>query len=352
MPAKRRSWDGTKWRGHGGVDDIEVLDPFVIGTTKPNASNTGLYAPTTSTVTAADTTYSTAGQTITNTLFTGNINVTAANVTFENCEFRGKSTTTSNHIVRVNSSTQSGATFTRCKFVHAFHPSTDGADGAHGGIMGHNVTLTRCDISGGADGIGMATASTGTTLQNVTVEGCYIHDLWFFSPNRDHSDGNHCDGIQGHKALNDVSIIGNTIEGLLDDTLDNSQAGITPVTDGSGNLISGNLWYTEFPDWQGYAYPPWATSAILLGRTGAGGGLTNVTIDRNWLNGGGYAAINLNNGYTDSNCANVVITNNRVGATLRDGYLLICSSSLSADLTFTGNVLEATGAAANSRRNG
>lgn len=342
MPSKHYRYDGTKWRGSAGLPDIDIIDPFVLGSVKPTAVNTGLITPTTDTITAADTTFSTPGQVITNTRINGNINLAAANIRFENCDIRGKLTTTANHIARANNAAQTGAYFYRCKIQNDFHPSTDGADGAHGGVMGKSMTLERCDISGGTDGIGIVGSS-------VSVLGCYIHGLWFFSPNSDHpSDGNHCDAIQCHMGVSNVNIYGSTLEGLLDDTLEHSQAGIPPTYSG-GTLVSGNSWYYDYPDWQGYDYPPWGTSTILFGYASPFS-LTNINIEKNWIDGGGYACININSNWTNANTSNIVIKDNRVGAHNRDGYLVICNSGLS--MTLTGNVNEVDGTANNSRRNG
>lgn len=336
--------EGTLWVG-GGVT-LPVNSTFTLGTTKPNASNTGLIAPTTSIISTADVTYSTPNQVIENVLFLGNVRVTATNVRFYNCEFLGKNSTTSNHIVRANDVAQAGVVFERCKFSSRYLPDTDGSLGAHGGVMGHNMTFIRCDFSGACDGIGIVGS-------NVLVQGCYFHDFWFTSPNADHlTDGNHCDGIQGHgMSMSNITIDGCTIEGLVDDSLPNSQAQFPPVYSGA-NLISGNSWYDDFPHWSAYTdfdYPPWATSAVLFGYSGTPT-LSNLTITRNWLDGGGYAAINLSPSWVNGNATNIVVTNNRLGAHQRDGYLLICKNTLT--VTLTGNTYEADGTAANTRRNG
>jgi hypothetical protein len=276
-------------------------------------------------------------------------------VTFDNCDFAGKNVPTGNHFCRALYTTPNAAkvtTFNRCKFYPRYWDAADGADGPRGGIMGTKMVINRCDISGLTDGLGFAAQSATPT--DITLTGNYIHDLWFTSPDSEHtSDGSHADGAQGHQFLQNLTIRGNTIEGIVLDTLANSQAQYPPVYSGS-TLIDGNGWYNDyFSQWNGiYAYPLWATSALLFGRSGTGGGLTNVVIDQNWLDGGGYAMININPGYTNANSSGIQITNNRIGARNRDGYVLICSSSLTSALTFTGNVYEATGTPANTRRNG
>lgn len=336
------------WKNIDG-DEISPV-AFTLGVTKPDATNTGLVSATTSVNSAADTTFSTNGQVVTDTRFDGNINVTGDNVSFYNCWFRGKETTTGNNIVRANDAGQTGAIFERCLFENKWFPSDNAANGAHGGIQCHDTTLIRCEIKSATDGIGIVAPG------NVTAQGCYIHGLWFFSPDSGHlTDGTHCDGIQGHGGtIGSVVIEGCTIEGLLNDALPNSQASIDPVYSGS-NLIAGNSWKVDFfDDWDGiYDFPPWGTSAILFGGTA----VNSLSIINNWLDGGGYAAINLNNNITDASSSAVVITGNRIGPNVRDktggnGYVLINSSSLSSDLTLSGNTNEVGGAANNTRRNG
>lgn len=341
---------GVVARGRWSQLVDEYPNDFVLGTTKPVAANTGLVSPTTSTVSGADVSYGVNGQVVSDTLFLVNVNVTADFVYFFNCEFQGKVTTTANNIVRANAAGQNGAVFERCKFANRFFPSTDGTAGAHGSLQAHDVTLIRCDMSQAADGLGIITPG------GVTAQGCYMHDHWFFSPNSDHlNDGNHCDGVQCHAGvISNVLLEGCNIEGIVDDTLPNSQAGIDPIYSGT-TLVGGNSWKADyFSAWDGiYPYPPWATSAVLAG----GSGLVNWQLIDGWLDGGGYACVNLGPGITDATSSGIVITGNRVGSRNRDkasnggrSWLLICSSSLSADLTVSGNTNEDDGTPNNSVR--
>lgn len=323
---------------------------------KRTADNTGLFRATTATVTAADTTYSTAGQIIMDTRFEGNVKVTADDVWFINCEGVGKNSTTANHAFRVHWDTAtSGGGFVRCKLGPSqYLPSSDANDGAQGAVMGRNMTLLYCDISGFCDGIGLA-ASSGS-ITDVFAHGNYIHDLWYSSPNSNHlTDGNHCDGVQGSTAgLSDVTFSYNTIKGLCNPALSNSQLQYPPVFSGS-DLVSGNPWYTTYASlWNTlYGYPPWGTAALGFYRIS--GGLVNLYIIENWLDGGGYACVNIEDTFVDSNCQDVALINNKTGPNTRDktsglSYLLICGSGLSGDLTVTGNTDELTGAANNSVR--
>lgn len=307
---------------------------------------------TTSTVVTADVTITPADGDVQSVLFEGNVQLTGdrTGMKMADCVFRGKQSNTSNNIVRANHATQVGNLFEHCLFDNWWFPSDNAANGGHGGVQGHDMSLYRCELKSSTDGIGIVAPG------NVTIEGCDIHGLWFFSPDSNHlTDGTHCDGIQGHGGtIDNVTIEGCSIQGLLNDSLTNSQASIDPVFDGS-DLIGGHSWKDDyFSLWNGiYSYPPWGTSAILFG----GSAVNGLHIIDNWLDGGGYAAINLNNNINNSSSSDVVITGNRVGGNVRDktggrGYLLICSSSLTTDLTLSGNVNENDSTANNSRRNG
>ncbi len=336
---------------------------FILGETKPNASNTGLVSPTTTTDNTAAITL-TAGSVVENVLFNGNVLFGDDDIHMYNCRIRGKTSNTTQNITRNTTAGITGITLERCQLDNRWWPSDNAANGAHGGIQGASMTLTRCDISGACDGVMLIGPG------NVNLLGNYIHGQWFFSPDNNHlGDGTHSDGIQGTgSTMTNILIEGNTIESLLDPTLPNSQAIIDPVYSGS-NLIAGNPWHTNVtPTFYeqraadqglGFGNTLWGTSAILFGRSGTAT-LSNLNITKNWLDGGSYAAINLDNGWTNSTATNIDITDNRLGPHVRDQtggrpYLLICSSSLTTQLTLSGNVYEDTGlpiTGSNLRRNG
>lgn len=349
------AWDGALWRAYGGVNPD--VDPFILGTTKPDETNVGLFRPTTSVVSTADFVASTPGQTFVDVRFDGNVSVQAPNVKFYNCHFRGKMATGGHHIVRTNHAGHTGgAYFERCLFDNRWFPSTNAADGAHGGIMCRDTTLVRCEIRHATDGVGIVGGG------NVTMLGCWIHSLWYFSPDSYHmKDGTHADGMESHpqESKSNIIIRGCRIEGLVDHTLPNAQSGIPPTFDGNGDLIGGYAYYhTHFDEWNGkYDAPPWGTSALLFSRSGTNT-LTDVVIDSNWLSGGWLAVINISPGFTDAYASGIEITNNRIGNVTRDRhssglpYLVICSTSLQNGITISGNVMEHDGTPNNLRRTG
>lgn len=353
-----------------GLSLIPDPGPFTYGTTRPvSGVNAGYVTSPTSQNTNADTTYS-GGETITDTEFLGNINVTSGIPTyFYNCLFRGKITNTANNLVRTNNVAQSGAVFERCTFDNRWFPNDNASNGAHGCLQGHDVTLIRCDMMHAADGLGIVAPG------NVTAWGCVMHDHWFFSPDANHlADGTHVDGVQGHGGvIGNVDLWGCDIQGLGDPTLPNSQLDVAPVFSG-GTLIAGNAWRTAYAaNWTGgpipssaffypvHTYPPWGTSAVLFGHGSSGTqSLTNIRIRQGWLNGGGLAMINIAPGFDDSKVNSFEITDNRVGPIGRDRqpsngkpYLVIRNSALtSAKLTVSGNYNEDDGTPNNSLRNG
>lgn len=348
-------WDGALWRAYGGVNPD--VDPFILGTTKPDETNVGLFRPTTSVVSTADFVASVPGQTFVDVRFDGNVSVQAPNVKFYNCHFRGKMATGGHHIVRTNHAGHTGgAYFERCLFDNRWFPSTNAGDGAHGGLMARDTTIVRSEFRHATDGIGIV--GNG----NVTVLGCWFHDLWYFSPDIFHATtGTHCDGIESHgqESKENILIRGCRIEALVDHTLPNSQAGFPPTFDGGGNLVGGYPWYeTHFDQWSGqYPAPPWGTAALLFSRSGTSR-LDNVVIDQNWLDGGWLATINIAPAYTDATASAIKITNNRVGPNVRDRrgngdpWLVICSTSLQNEITIEGNVNEIDGTPNNARRTG
>jgi len=128
---------------------------------------------------------------------------------------------------------------------------SDGRDG----FLGKQYTAERCNVSNVVDGFGIYNFTGGyNSASNVNVKGNYIHDHAYTYPDRDHSDGDHTDGVQCQGGTN-VNIIGNTLigtghymagSGTYYDTHASTDAGDwpllmpTPRTPGSGILVNGN----------------------------------------------------------------------------------------------------------------
>jgi hypothetical protein len=139
---------------------------FNLGMTKPDASNAGVPAGTVLTPFVGNLTASTAGVTYTAREFFGWVNVTAPNVTFVNCKFRGNQSTSYSNSGNVVWSQSTGLVLDRCT-IRPDYP-TWWLEGIYGG----GYTLHRCDVSGTVDGCLVRSGST-------TITGNYFHDFFF-----------------------------------------------------------------------------------------------------------------------------------------------------------------------------
>jgi hypothetical protein len=150
---------------------------LVMGTYYPDATNTGLYQATTKTV-VSNITYSTNGQTITDTDFNGaRVSVAAANVTFRNCLFQGDNSI--NNLVTCSNAAVSNAQFIDCEFLPKFPTNRNG-------IAGHDFTLLRCDLSRTTDLVDPSNNGLWTTFGDgfpigVTIQQSYLHDMCWWT---------------------------------------------------------------------------------------------------------------------------------------------------------------------------
>lgn len=282
---------GWKTRGAGtigGGDEEPGRDDLVIGTYKPDASNTGVLpdisrtnynSPSTSgTLTVSPGTYQ-------NLDFWGDIQLTGAGTwTFSNCFFHGGIGHPGNNRGCLYCWSMTGsATFTDCTFS-AQDPSY-----YRDGIVGRGYTLTRCEIYNTNDGAGAFHTSGGAA--NVTIQGCYIHDLVWWRQDPAHSDGTHNDGVQ-IQGGSGFTIIGNHIHGYK--TADPES------TEPIGNAPHGN----------------YIGSGIIINQnTGAS---TGVTISQNWIYGC-YAQLQLNRG-SSYNPLTATLGPNRYGRDVYENY--------------------------------
>ena len=107
---------------------------------------------------------------------------------FTNCYFHGASSHPSSQTgcVRAVGITGAGyATFTDCTF------RPDSPSWYRDGLVGHKLTVRRCQFADGCDGFG-SSAGTGGAL----VEACYFGPGQFWRQDPAHSDGTHNDGAQ------------------------------------------------------------------------------------------------------------------------------------------------------------
>jgi hypothetical protein len=296
--------------------------PFVYGTTKPTATNTG-YAPgTTFTEITSDLTITTPGTAYTNTMFRGGkVQVKAAGVTFTNCWFRGQQAAgvTTDPFVRAHWNAAIGTVFSRCTFGEAGQVGYPDC-----GVLGWSLTVDRCDISRCVDGVRNVNSDTASNVGDITVKGTYIHDLIYQVPSTDGADNqSHNDCIQLVGGDN-ISILGNTLHAYVDPYVGSSATPGVPLlsaTDVSGEAVTGSP----------YA---WMTPLIITPNQAVGA----ISIDQNWLEGGQFAANIATKNAALWTGAAVSLTSNRFGRDTRIGkYDLVIGNAVQTYITRSGN---------------
>lgn len=253
---------------------------FVLGVTRPDASNTGVAPGTRLTVVDGDLTMST-GQTYHDLDIHGFVHGAPA-ASLINSRVRGRGTGyLAPGLVNGGAGT-SGMRISRCTLkpdVPRFF--LNGFDGSH-------CVIDRCDISEVCDGI-------HSTSDDTVVLGSYLHDFSFFdgSTGSDHADDPfhpgwaHVDGLQalGGRSLR---FVGNTVRMYI------SRAVGTPQTALAGGYPDGN-------------YGNGVTISPRLGR------VSGFDISRNWFSGGDVVlqVVAANAGFDNSNDG--TIAGNRCG---------------------------------------
>jgi hypothetical protein len=177
------------------------ITPFVLGTTKPDSSNSGVTPGTSLTPVQGDVTYTTPGQVIEGKEFNGHVYVKANDVTFRNCLFRGPSTATGFVTYGL---VQAEYGYTGILIDRStFNPTIP--KWWLVGVRGAGFTVNRSDFSRLVDGVYAFGGSA-------TLQGSYVHDLSFFDNSEDqrnstyHPYWTHNDGVQllsgsGHRVV-------------------------------------------------------------------------------------------------------------------------------------------------------
>lgn len=182
---------------------------FVLGTTKPDSTNTGVPLGQSLTVHNGDYVVTTPGTVIDSMDIFGFVRVQAANVTISNCRIRGRDTGYQNVISgttlpnTTGSATGGGICDPYARKWPGWYGLVDAKSSACKnllitrctiapdypawwviGVDGHDYTVDRCDISGTNDGV--------QTSGNSTIQGSYIHDNCFTACDYDqkNSSGN------------------------------------------------------------------------------------------------------------------------------------------------------------------
>lgn len=297
--------------------------PPAPGTYKPDATTTGVPSGTTLTVVNQDYTITTPGTVLDSLDIHGRIYVRAANATIKNCRVRGNAATQAasyspppatkdSALIDCNHVAVSNCLIQDCELADDFpNPWLDG-------IIGHDYTARRCNIHSVVDGCGIYNSNSGhtTDLANVTLEACYIHDLNYIIHNWDIYDYHtHNDGIQ-IQGNGGVSIIGNTIQDLQNPntiTLTVPQWYVEHLKTGTLHAKGATYTYTLDSNVLIGARSPYypAMTGQAIGFTPNVSYIKNVTIDKNWLDGGAQSITAVPNSFGLS--GGIVITNNKFG---------------------------------------
>jgi hypothetical protein len=306
---------GGSWVSRGRAA-LSAFDNFVLGTTKPSASNTGVPSAITLTTVNGDIVVTTDGAIIENKDVFGFIRVQAPNVTIRNCKIRGRDTG--------NAYVVSGVTL---PCTPNGNPVGDGAyarlwptwygliDGNHASatnmlverctlvcdwpswwgfaISLHDSTIHRCDISNFPDGV--------EDYGNNIITGNYIHDPVFHASDYNQRNStppwwSHNDGIMATGSRNGNSRYeGNYIYML------NTGAHI------------------QYQDAQGYGDHRWGAGITLAPNNGP---INNMVIKNNWLSSGaaGFQCNGTNTALGHAGASNVIgeVSGNRVAHNMHD----------------------------------
>ena len=185
----------------GAALPVALAAPASAATTAsvPDASTTGVPAGVTLKKHDGDLTISTPGAVIDGLDIHGFVKVTAPNVTIKNSIIRGKATTKTAPLLTSASSTASVTIQDSELFAQV--PS-----GWIDGIRGYNITAKRVNIHDVIDAMHIYG-------DNVTLEASYLHDnLHFASDPNQGGTPSHDDSIQIQKG-NNIRIVGNNISG-------------------------------------------------------------------------------------------------------------------------------------------
>lgn len=295
-------------RGHTpGVD----RDSLVIGTYTPDSTTTGVIPGTTLTRSDGNMTITTNGTTLENLDIYGIVTVNAADVTIRNCRIRGDTNTATGDCITCYGTGVQRLLVEDCTLIR------DTPNEKSTGLVGHDFTARRLDISHTVDGLGAFNTNAPSSPVNVTIEGCYVHDFSYFWPCTYQSDNqthNDCFQIQGGS---NISIVGNNLQAFIDPS----------VGLGAGdpsNPIGGSLAHM--------------TGVIITPNVGA---VADITMNQNWL-AGGSAEINISE-KSYGPIQGLSITNNRFFRT--PNYTILIPDTTKAVATITNNVWNDDGTA-------
>lgn len=329
--------------GLASVGPSSVAPPPPPPSAKPDASNTG-WAPTGVTLTAYPASGGPAGPVTSGvlTITTPNltldsynfgcyVSVKAANVTLKRSLIRGNASLATNAgLITATNAAVSNLLVQDCILRPDF-PSQWWT-----GIIGHDYTARRCDISRTVDGGGGYNTASAAPV-NILFDACYIHDLAYFSPDSNHSSdspvsSSHSDGYQGQGGSGHT-FRGCNIQAFADATILSADGSSTADILRSASNPNGLGGYSTH-------YPSLTMNAAFQftqPATPVGSAVAAITIDGNWLDGGGYT-INVGAGVY----AGVTIINNRFGHGSRLG-VVISVPNAATGCVISGNIYDDTG---------
>lgn len=163
----------------------------------PGADDTGVPPGTPLTDVVGDQTFAEDGEVVEGKVFYGFVVVTASDVTFRKCVFRGGPTQDVRPLLDTE---HARGTVIEDSEFHPTHPSP-----SIDGIWAARTEIHRSEFRGTVDGI---KAHTGTLVQD-----SYIHDLSWFAADPDQGGGpTHNDGVQAFAGQTGVTLRHNTID--------------------------------------------------------------------------------------------------------------------------------------------
>jgi hypothetical protein len=164
---------------------------------KPGPANTGVPAGVALSVVTGDRVFGTDNQVVSGKDFRGFVRVTGRNITFKNCIFRGRATSSNAALIDTEDGTN---TVIQDSEVVPRSPSA-----TIDGVWANRTKIYRADIHGSVDGV-----KTGS---DVLVQDSYIHDLsWFASDPNQGGGETHNDGVQSFLGDARVTLRHNTID--------------------------------------------------------------------------------------------------------------------------------------------
>lgn len=332
--------------------DPEPTDPranFVVGTTVPTASNTGVLPNVQRTQDTRTLITGSTVETFQNKTFPNGLVLTnAQNKTFINCLFEGRTGTS--ECVRGTDLGNRNLKFTDCTFSHPaslFPAGYSGTANGKMGFRGHHVTLLRCQFTNVVDGF-RPRYNTGDGLGNCDfyARGCFVDKLLFLSPDTGQTDRqSHNDCMQDDMVTgqNNVIIEGCWIRGYLNPDMAQASYPVAPAGWTATNGMTRTGGNTMYPSLL-------CTNVFQMKGTGGVGVKNNYQIINNWLFGGSTI---INAGGLSSNELKLTITGNRIGRDMRLGQTAFLNApSAFVPVAFSGNTYYDNGAPANVRKNG